>query len=218
MPRKRIGRPPKSITTLESQTSEDATPPKKRGPGRPPKARKTPDAEASASFNVAGASRKGVVDPNIIDDQVLIGTGIGVGIAERIKWRQRSPEAPTDTDDADRNEDAGSSMNSDEYIQNGNVGNSMDSDDDEDSSGDSAEESAFVEDTSEGEVEDELPIAAYVKRQRRAQGVAASTREPPRSSDSSSDSEPEIPLSEMTATQRGRYRGKMNAVRDLWGR
>ena len=80
----------------------------------------------------------------------------------------------------------------------------------------------MVESNTDGKDEDDVAISVFVQRERGAQGedtttnVAQSGKANADSTDSSSENDKDAPSSELSPSQRGRKKGKQNAVRDMF--
>lgn len=217
---KRIGRPPKTpdgkeMSTLKRKGEARRTPdkkaistPKRKGQplcalvgeavstpkrrGRKPKSSKPPDTTPSTDANFAH-------QPD--DEHAVVQLEVGIGIAERTKKRRSSPEAPPVVPTKRKNIRR-------KLVEEKELDGSASSPDAE------ARSVASLEGATD---DDDITIASYVKQWKRSQGETPSTKHAEsESSDDSSQSEPEIPLLEMTPTQRGRKRGKRIAMSMLW--
>jgi hypothetical protein len=205
---KRRGRPPKSARKMEGSSSKEtglkpkttdgkaASTPKKMG--RP---RKKPVGKATSPPKRRDRLPKSNRTPDTKHSADADDTAVGAGfhVAERTKRRRSPPERRFEV------------RKKRKYVRRKGVGKK-----DQDDAGTLpyAESVSVLEQATD---EDDIPIASYVRRWKQTHGETLPTEKvESESSDDSSECVPEIPLSEMTPTQRARTRGKMNAVSTMW--
>ena len=211
---RKAGRAAGSSTVLEQFSSTETTPaaakktptPKKRG--RPPK--KVDPESAPPKRRGRPPKAQKVVDRSESVDPTMDTIG---NIAERIKRRRSSPEGIVEPKEKAR-------ASAERVPDNDTAALEKETDDKVDQQGSSeppADSVASFETNTNGNDEDDVAISDFVRREREAQGGTQSGKPKADSSESSSESEKDIPLSEMSPSQRGRKKGKQNAVRDMFG-
>lgn len=210
---KRRGRPP---TTNEPVSQEHSQVPPRKRMGRPPKTRQTSEVVAAAAdsgeteeqMDVPGDAP--VTGATSGDDAAMIQDMMIGNIAERIK-RRRGGVDPVVNDATSKASDKARSDTDDEKP----VSSNEDSGTQDDSSGASSPENSESTD-------DNITIAAYVQTHKGKQSESPSSEDrgdeghEEDTSGSSSEQSEEVPVSELSPSQRGRKQGKINASRSMW--